>query len=222
MLSNKGTAIRERLISAAGPVFARNGYDAARVTEICSAAGANLAAINYHFGDKRSLYREVIKTAIQWLKGDKQGPAWAENRKLSPEQRIAFVSANILRGVLAMDEGNWPLALMLREFLQPTTEFGMIIRAGIDALAPSNPIVQSVSDVTGFATDDSRLQWSMFCVLAPALLLALKPTEMARQFPALEMNKLDLDAFAALIGRILVNGLASAGSTPSRKVKDSV
>ncbi len=58
---------RERLIESAGPIFARLGYEGATVTQICTEAGCNIAAINYHFGDKASLYREVVKSAIDQL-----------------------------------------------------------------------------------------------------------------------------------------------------------
>src|SRR5437016_3170156 len=55
---------RARLIEAAGAVFAEQGYRAATVRDICARAGANVAAINYHFRDKMGLYVEVVRTSI--------------------------------------------------------------------------------------------------------------------------------------------------------------
>ena len=48
---------------AAGGVFASRGFRDATIREICQAAGANIAAVNYHFGDKEALYLEVIRHA---------------------------------------------------------------------------------------------------------------------------------------------------------------
>ena len=51
---------KKRLLEAAGEIFAEYGYRAANVRQISQKAGANLAAINYHFGDKEGLYMAVL------------------------------------------------------------------------------------------------------------------------------------------------------------------
>lgn len=55
-----GEATRERLLAVARERFAVRGYDGASVRAIAEAAGANVAAIAYHFGGKEGLYRAVI------------------------------------------------------------------------------------------------------------------------------------------------------------------
>lgn len=50
---------RERLLQAALEVFAQQGYRAATIREICGRAEANVAAVHYHFGDKRKLYEAI-------------------------------------------------------------------------------------------------------------------------------------------------------------------
>ena len=54
---------RDRILLAAGREFAEKGYEAATVRDICLAAGVNLAAVNYYFGDKKRLYTESVKHA---------------------------------------------------------------------------------------------------------------------------------------------------------------
>ncbi len=52
---------KDKILHAAIDEFADKGYHLARVRDICAKAKANLAAINYYFGGKEALYREVIE-----------------------------------------------------------------------------------------------------------------------------------------------------------------
>jgi AcrR family transcriptional regulator len=54
---------RQRLLEAAEDLFAQRGFDGATVREICDRAGMNVAAVNYHFGDKQALFVEAVKSA---------------------------------------------------------------------------------------------------------------------------------------------------------------
>ena len=53
------TGTRERILTAAAPLFAENGFDATGIRAIASAAEVNIAAVNYHFGSKDSLIAAV-------------------------------------------------------------------------------------------------------------------------------------------------------------------
>lgn len=62
------SSLRERLLDAAERVFAERGFAAASVREITSEAEANLAAVNYHFGGKENLYREVVERRFREMR----------------------------------------------------------------------------------------------------------------------------------------------------------
>lgn len=57
----RADATRERLLGAATRVFAARGFARAG---ICAAAGCNVGAVSYHFGDKAGLYRAVLLTGF--------------------------------------------------------------------------------------------------------------------------------------------------------------
>jgi AcrR family transcriptional regulator len=58
-----GIQTRQRIIEAACSVFADKGYRSATIAEICRHARVNIALVNYHFRDKKTLYRAVWQHA---------------------------------------------------------------------------------------------------------------------------------------------------------------
>ncbi len=59
--SEKGEQTRRLLIDAATSLFAEHGFRGTSIRDIARTAGANVAAVNYHFGSKENLYRAVFR-----------------------------------------------------------------------------------------------------------------------------------------------------------------
>ncbi|ROO88291.1 TetR family transcriptional regulator [Actinocorallia herbida] len=64
----------DRLLDAAGLLFAEHGYDAVSVRAVNKAAGMNPAAVHYHFGSKEALATAVLERGL----GDLWGGRLAE------------------------------------------------------------------------------------------------------------------------------------------------
>lgn len=60
-----GPSTVERILDAAGAVFAEEGYGGARVEAIAARAGVNKAMLYYHVGDKQELYAAVLSRNFQ-------------------------------------------------------------------------------------------------------------------------------------------------------------
>ena len=58
---------RQRILDAAETLFTEHGFDATTLRQITGAAEVNLAAVNYHFGSKEELIREVFRRRLTWL-----------------------------------------------------------------------------------------------------------------------------------------------------------
>jgi len=108
---------RRRLLEAAGEVFAEKGFQAATVREICSRAEANVAAVNYYFGDKQRLYVEVVRYAHQGH-GDGPLPQWPPGTP--PAEKLRGFIEQLLGNMLADSQPAWGRRLMMREMAEPT------------------------------------------------------------------------------------------------------
>ena len=61
----RGEETRERLLEAAIKIFGELGFKGASTRALADAAGANLAAIPYHFGSKEGLYRAAAEFIVE-------------------------------------------------------------------------------------------------------------------------------------------------------------
>jgi AcrR family transcriptional regulator len=91
---------RDRLLAAAERLFADRGFDEVTVREICAEARANLAAVNYHFGDKLGLYRQVLHRAIDAVRAATEAAREA-GIGLSPEDQLRAYIRLFLQRLLA-------------------------------------------------------------------------------------------------------------------------
>lgn len=90
-LQSSPQSTKERILVAAEELFARHGFDGASLRQLTSAAGVNLAAVNYHFGSKDRLIEEVFRRRLDELNG----------RRMAALSRIAGDPGTTLEDVLA-------------------------------------------------------------------------------------------------------------------------
>lgn len=109
---------KQKILLAAGPIFAKRGFQSATVREICDAANVNLASINYYFGDKQKLYIDAVVHARQMRAKQVPFPKW--NEMTEPEAKLRDFVAILLNRLGAMKSEPWQVRLLIREVLQPT------------------------------------------------------------------------------------------------------
>jgi AcrR family transcriptional regulator len=123
-----GEQSRERLLAAAMRLFAEQGYSRASTREIALAAGVNVAAISYYFGDKAGLYKAAF-TAMS--------PAPADNIAMFDQPHFTLRESlqGFFKQMLApLLEGNMMelcMRLWFREMLEPTGIWANEIENGI-------------------------------------------------------------------------------------------
>lgn len=123
---------KQRLLLAAEEVFAEKGFTLATIREITDKAGANIAAINYHFGDKERLYIETVRFAHSCA--SKEMPLPPESINASPAQKLkSFIHQ--LATNMTQPTRTSSLRLMMREMSQPTAAAHAIVTEFIQPMA---------------------------------------------------------------------------------------
>lgn len=108
---------RLRILQAAGPLFASQGFEATTIREITSAAEVNLAAVNYHFRSKEDLYVETVRLAGQSC--EQTTPVPRPDERVPADLRLReFIQAFLTR-LLRDDVPDWHRQLIMRELAQP-------------------------------------------------------------------------------------------------------
>lgn len=135
--ADKSTDTRQRVLEAAGEVFAAHGYEKATIRDIVERAGANLNAVNYYFRDKRGLYLALFEHAhAVTAQSDREALAGVQGSP--PEQRLQALLRNLLSGFVLRAQKPWQVRLLMRELAEPSwvldTLIDRFIRPRFEAL----------------------------------------------------------------------------------------
>jgi len=117
---------RQRLIDVAAALFADQGFEHVTVREICRDANANVAAVNYHFGDKAGLYRAVIAQAIAVMQETNELTQRA-GEGLSHEDRLREFVRIFMSRLTNDGPTSWVHRLMAREMEHPTEALDQVM-----------------------------------------------------------------------------------------------
>jgi AcrR family transcriptional regulator len=160
----RGAIAREQLIAHATRIFAAKGYAAASTREICQAAGANVAAIHYYFGDKEGLYRAVLTRPISAITDQFGGFA---------DPALPFVQAirQVLQPFVAMAfdanaDARQVQRLHLREALEPSPVFRDVIARIV--VPQHNALAGLLARYCGLTRPDAGIHQLAFALVALA------------------------------------------------------
>jgi len=222
MLMDQGTLTlkREKLIEAAGQVFAEMGFEGATVREICSRAGANVAAVNYHFGDKLGLYTEVLRSAMLARQAHvKDGHALVLSS--DPKAALAALISQWFEQARESGRQSWLSRIMSHEMAQPTPALDRVV----EAMEPNYRGFQSlVGQLIGRSPNDPRTRMCVHSVVGQVLQYVQSRAMVERLWPELNLNdEKQLHAIAEHIVEFSLAGMErvarSEAGRPRRRSK---
>jgi AcrR family transcriptional regulator len=138
---------KARILEAAENLFGMNGFDAVSLREITTAAGVNLAAVNYHFQSKDTLIDAVIARRIEPVNArrfallDEAGPHPTVEQILEAFLRPVFeIQIKLLIPLMGRVMSN-PDVFIDRLFTKHLAPVGLRFSTALGTALPGLPIV---------------------------------------------------------------------------------
>jgi TetR/AcrR family transcriptional regulator, regulator of cefoperazone and chloramphenicol sensitivity len=169
-LSKTSARARQRLLEAAGKIFAEKGYSRGTSREICKRARMNVAAVNYHFGSIDALYGETLLLADRRM-------SWIGlldeivSSRASASQKLGALLTAILKWITIPGANSWELRLLAREIVEPSPAHEQF--ASTAALSACRIARQIAADLIGAHPTDAVVGRTILTSMAPCLVLCL-------------------------------------------------
>ena len=197
---------RERLLLAGMQVFAIGGYEQGTIRDITHRAGANQAAVNYHFGSKAALYEAVVQRAFEHALIPLDTP------DIPLHGRAGLVRAlvsDIVMGALRGDSPATHLRIITAEILRPT---GALKLLASDSLSKRSPhLARKLEALAGSPKSDGESMLMAHWLLGSCLVaLQLAPKSAYGEDEAAKREQMGLTEHLSALLLNGMNGLAAA------------
>jgi AcrR family transcriptional regulator len=163
-MAKQGTETRAQLLEAACKVFAEKGYRDATIAEICERAGANIAAVNYYFRDKETLYAEAWRLAFQQSL-EVYPPDGGIPASAPAEERLRGRIISLVQRIIGPD--NHEFEIVRKELANPTGLLEEVMRQFIEPLAKSLSAI--VRELLGDNAPELQVRLCQMSIIAQCL-----------------------------------------------------
>ena len=195
---------RGRILHAAGEVFAEAGYRGATVRDICRRAGANVAAVNYHFGGKDKLYEAVCRYSME-MAVSRYSPTLGLQKKATPQERLRlFIRASLLN-MLGRGRPSWLEMLIVREMTLPTKVLDSMVAKSI---RPNQRMLfDIIRDYLGDGAPEETVRLCLWSIIGQCLYYRTANSVIRRLSPQTAFDDDGIEKIAAHVYRFSLNAL---------------
>jgi len=209
--SDKST--RQRLLNAAGECFAEHGFHGATVREISQRAKANVAAVNYHFGDKYKLYEAVLLEAINYAEYRFRALRDQAATLGAAERLHDFVGA-LLMGGLDPDRPEWHCKLLCTEMADSGPALATLYNESIRGRLAM--LTQIISELLSPPGDEREVALLAFSVVGQGLFYLRSCRMLPQMVPWLELDREDLEMLTTHITEFSLAAIEARNRRTSR------
>ena len=192
---------RANILSAAGELFAESGFERVTVRQICRRAGANVAAVNYHFGDKLGLYMELVLERVRFA--DQARLASTEAGK--PEDQLQAFVHRYLAGLIGDGQPDGLARIIAMETARPSPVLKRLVK---QVIRPTEARLRSlVGQIVQLPEDDAHVRMSVHSIIGQCLHYKHAEAVIAQLWPELWQSPNALEQLSAHIVNFSLAGL---------------
>ena len=207
---------QKRLLTVASEAFAEKGYREATVSEICEQAKSNVAAVNYHFGDKEPLYLKAWRNAFcESLKV--HPPDGGVSANAPPEERLGGRVKALLRR--ATSPNNKEFLIVLRELSSPTGLLDEVTRK--DLLPLREKMEGLIRELLGPGASDTQVRFCATGIVSQCIFpMLLKRMNREGQEGRSDYSGIDdIESYAAHVVKFSLVGIRSIREEAEKRKK---
>lgn len=149
-----------RILDTAEHLFADHGFHATTLRQITTAAGVNLAAVNYHHGSKDALILAVFQRRLDQLNSERLERLDEATRKADPPKLEdvleAFIYPALRMSSQSEGDGGRFMRLLMRAWSENATQLHGVIRRQYSHVMRA--FADAVSRALGTAPENLRQQ----------------------------------------------------------------
>jgi TetR/AcrR family transcriptional regulator, regulator of cefoperazone and chloramphenicol sensitivity len=197
---------QKRLLAAASEAFAEKGYREATFSEICEQAKCNVSAVNYHFGDKETLYIKAWRHAFdESLKV--HPPDGGVSAEAPPEERLRGRVKALLSRVTGAN--NKAFLIVLRELASPTGLLDEVTRKDLHPLREK--MEGLIRELLGPHASERQVRFCTTGIVSQCVIpMLMKRMDRGRQGGRSDYSGIDdIESYAAHVVKVSLAGIRS-------------
>jgi len=168
----RNSSTKDAILSVAERLFAARGFDSVSCKKICRQANVSPAAINYYYGGKEALYKEVLEKA-------KRQNVWSiffdhiHAADLTAERKLEMFFQRMLEAAKSPE-----FAVVLREIVSTPSAFHKNSSLKSELIRARYRLSEIVHSMCGLPKESPEMERGITFMLLPLLVLALEPRVM--------------------------------------------
>jgi len=194
--------MKNKIMEAAGELFATKGYQNTTIRDICQKAGIYQLSINYHFGSKENLFREVLLSAY---KETEETTLVEKIKDFPPDQQLEEVVRTRVNSVLNRNNKGIFFKIIAREI---STNYDFIVDIMSSTIIEYLVFIKGVfAKLAGGKLTDFQLDYCVYLMMSHISALSLNEKAVCILFKTKTPDDAQLEAFIQLVKKFILAGV---------------